>query len=181
VGIGAVRGVFLDRDGVLNRTRVQGTVTHPPRNVEEVQLLPGVAEALALLAGAGLRLVVVTNQPDVARGLQTMEAAEEINRHVLGQLPLDAIRACYHDDADSCTCRKPQPGLLIEAARDYGIDLEHSFMVGDRWSDIAAGQAAGCLTYLIDGPYNQRERCRPDFVVADLSEAARLILEAIAH
>jgi D-glycero-D-manno-heptose 1,7-bisphosphate phosphatase len=173
------RAVFLDRDGVLNRTRVRGTITYPPQSVAEVQILPGVREALTRLARSGLRLIAVTNQPDVARGLQTTVVAEAINRHVMAQLPLLAVRACYHDDGDACACRKPRPGLLLEAARDYGIDLGHSFMVGDRWSDVVAGQAAGCLTYLIDGPYNHRARCRPDFLVTDLSEAARLILGEI--
>jgi len=169
-------GVFLDRDGVLNRCFVREGVSRPPASVDEVEIMPGVSDALGLLAGQGLALLVVTNQPDVARGTQTREVVDEINRRLLALLPLTAILTCYHDDADRCSCRKPRPGLLIEAGRDHGVDLCRSFMVGDRWSDVVAGQSAGCLTFLIAGPYNQRERCAPDHVVTNLTEAAHRIV-----
>ena len=169
------RAVFLDRDGVLNRLSVRDGVLRPPADVGEVEILPGVPEALALLLAHDLVLLGVTNQPDVARGTQARAAVEGVNRHLLSRLPLQAILTCYHDDADGCSCRKPRPGLLLRAAEERGIDLRASFMVGDRWSDVAAGRAAGCLTFLVDAPYNERQRCQPDHVVADLSEAARRI------
>jgi D-glycero-D-manno-heptose 1,7-bisphosphate phosphatase len=171
------RAVFLDRDGVLNRTFVRDGVAHPPHSVEEVEVLPGVPEALELLRGLDMLLIGVSNQPDVARGIQTAEGVEAINRHLLSRLPLREIRCCFHDDADGCPCRKPKPGLLRDAAAAHGIDLAGSFMVGDRWSDVAAGQAAGCLTFLIEAPYNQAPRCSPDYVVDGLPEAARRIVE----
>src|SRR5213593_1252773 len=171
-----IPAVFLDRDGVLNRGVVRNGISCPPASVDEVEILPGVSEALGLLARQGLPLIVITNQPDVARGTQTREAVEQINRRLLERLPLTAILTCYHDDADGCACRKPRPGLLVQGARDHGVDLGRSFMVGDRWSDVVAGQAAGCLTFLIAGPYNQRERCAPDHVVTDLAEAAHQIV-----
>jgi D-glycero-D-manno-heptose 1,7-bisphosphate phosphatase len=168
--------VFLDRDGVLNGGVVRAGKPHPPGALSEVEILPGVPEACRDLAAAGLLLIGATNQPDVARGTQFREEVLRINQLLLRRLPLLEIRTCYHDDADACACRKPKPGLLLEAAREHDIDLARSFMVGDRWSDVAAGAAAGCLTFLIAAPYNERARCTPDHDVADLPEAARRIL-----
>jgi D-glycero-D-manno-heptose 1,7-bisphosphate phosphatase len=170
------RAVFLDRDGVLNRFFVYDGVTHPPANLEELEILPGVPAALDRLAAAGFKLVAVTNQPDVARGTQSRAAVEAINAHLVELLPLAAILACYHDDAAECDCRKPRPGMLREAARRWGIELGRSFMVGDRWSDVVAGQAAGCRTVLIETPFSRAERCRPDHTASDLAAAADWIL-----
>jgi D-glycero-D-manno-heptose 1,7-bisphosphate phosphatase len=164
--------VFLDRDGVLIRTHVREGIPRPAATLPEVAILPGVPDALALLKRLGFVLVCVTNQPDVARGTQLRANVEAVNAHLLARLPLDDLRTCFHDDADGCACRKPRPGMLLAAARDLGLDLSRSVMVGDRWSDVRAGSAAGCLTILIDAPYNQRSRCTPDWVVPDLPGAA---------
>ncbi len=172
----------MDRDGVLNRTAVVDGVPHPPGAVEELEVLPGVSEAVARLAGLGVPLVVVTNQPDVARGTQTREGVEAINAELRARLPgLTAVYCCFHDTADECGCRKPKPGLLTEAARAYNIDLGRSFMVGDRWSDVVAGKAAGCRTILIDLPYSKGEKCEPDFRVADLTEAVQIIVAELGR
>ena len=171
--------VFLDRDGVLNRTTVRAGTPYPPASVEAVEILPGVEAALRKLRERGLALVVVTNQPDVARGTQTKAVVEEINAHLARRLAVDAFYTCYHDNGDDCACRKPRPGMLRQAAEEHGIDLRRSFMVGDRWGDVAAGAAAGCQTLLVDMPYSQGERCNPDFRVANLSEAADVILSQI--
>jgi D-glycero-D-manno-heptose 1,7-bisphosphate phosphatase len=168
--------VFLDRDGVLNRAFVRDGVPHPPERVEEFELLPGVADALARLAAADFRLVVVTNQPDVARGTQTRRRVEEMNDRLRQALPVLDVLTCFHDDADGCGCRKPKPGLLLEAAHRWRLDLVRSFMIGDRWSDVVAGQAAGCRALLVDTPYSKRSRCSPDHCVADLPEGAAWIL-----
>jgi D-glycero-D-manno-heptose 1,7-bisphosphate phosphatase len=145
-----------------------------------VQILPGVADALKKLKAAGLPMFVVTNQPDVARGSQTRETVESINSYIKRQLPmLTAFYVCYHDNPDGCTCRKPGPGMLIQAAQEHGIDLAASFMIGDRWSDVVAGAAVGCKTFLFDVPYSQCHRCTPTHVVADLSEAAERILQSL--
>jgi D-glycero-D-manno-heptose 1,7-bisphosphate phosphatase len=167
--------VFLDRDGVLNSVFLRDGATHPPACVEEFALLPGAAEAVRRLH-AGFALVVVTNQPDVARGTQTREGVEAIHERLRTELPMLEVLACYHDDSDGCDCRKPKPGMLWEAAQRWQLDLRRSFLVGDRWSDVAAGQAAGCRTLLVETPYSSRERCRPDRCVRDLSEAAEWIL-----
>jgi len=175
------RAVFLDRDGVLNRFFVRDGVTHPPANLGELEILPGVPEALARLAGAGFRLVAVTNQPDVARGTQSRAAVEAINARLAELLPLATIVTCYHDDAKHCDCRKPKPGMLTQAAASGGIELGRSFMVGDRWSDVVAGQAAGCRSVLIPTPFSRAEQCRPDHVTKDLLSAADWILRLIAE
>jgi D-glycero-D-manno-heptose 1,7-bisphosphate phosphatase len=146
-------------------------------SVNEVEILPGVSDALNRLADKALPLIVVTNQPDVARGAQTRETVEQINTFIHERLPmLTAFYVCYHDNADNCQCRKPGPGMLIQASVEHGIDLPASFMVGDRWSDVVAGAAVGCKTFLFDVPYSQCHRCTPDHLVADLTGAAERIL-----
>jgi len=167
------QAVFLDRDGVLNRAIVRDSKSYPPRSVDDLEILPGVAEACGVLHQAGFLLIVVTNQPDVARGTQRKEVVEAINRVLAERLPLDEIRVCYHDDDDHCTCRKPQPGLLVQAARDWDIDLPTSFVVGDRWKDIEAGQRAGCRTVFLEcGDHTEIEPDHPDHRVSSLIEAA---------
>ncbi len=167
--------VFLDRDGVLNRTTVRNGVPHPPARLDEFELLPGVPEALGRLA-EHFPLFVVTNQPDVARGSQTLQRVEEMNNYLRCRMPVVEVLTCYHDNDDDCPCRKPRPGLLYQAARRWHIDLKRSFLVGDRWSDILAGQAAGCRTVLVDKPYSGGERCFPDHCASDLVGAADWIL-----
>jgi D-glycero-D-manno-heptose 1,7-bisphosphate phosphatase len=168
--------VFLDRDGVLNKTTVRDGITRSPDHLGQFEFLPGVPEAVQRLADAGFALVVVTNQPDVGRGLRRREDVEAIHDHLRSQLQLLDILVCYHDNGDNCVCRKPKPGMLLEAARRWPIDLRRSFMVGDRWSDVLAGQQAGCRTVLVETPYSSKERCVPDATVADLPEAADWIL-----
>jgi D-glycero-D-manno-heptose 1,7-bisphosphate phosphatase len=170
------RAVFLDRDGVLNRAEVRGGRPYPPSSVEGLEILPGVGGALGRLRDAGYLLVGATNQPDVARGTQTREAVEAINAALLAALPLDEIRVCY-EDGDDCPRRKPNPGLLLEAAEERGIDLSSSFMVGDRWRDVEAGRRAGCRTVFLDLGYDERRPDPPaDHTAADLPGAVAWIL-----
>ncbi len=168
--------VFLDRDGVLNRAVVRDGLPYPPENVASLELLPGVAEACATLRGAGFLLVVVTNQPDIARGTRTREDVEALNGRLAALLPVDDFRVCPHDDRDGCDCRKPSPGLLLTAARDRSIDLRRSVMVGDRWRDIESGRRAGCWTVFVDHGYSERRPERPDLTVRSLGEAVPWIL-----
>jgi D-glycero-D-manno-heptose 1,7-bisphosphate phosphatase len=166
--------VFLDRDGVINRAVVRQGRPYPPDAVEQLEILPGVEDALSRLRQAGFALVVVTNQPDVARGTQTRDRVEAIHARLLAALPIDEIRVCYHDDADACDCRKPAPGLLTRAPR---YDLPNSVMVGDRWKDIAAGQAAGVrLTILVEYRYDEPAVVEPDVRVSSLAAAVPWIL-----
>jgi len=170
------RAVFLDRDGVLNRALVRDGKPYPPRSVKEVKILPGVRGALRKLKGAGFLLICVTNQPDVARKKLSRKTVEAIHSFLLKTLCLDEIMACYHDDKDKCRCRKPLPGMLLDAAKKYSIDLGKSFMAGDRWRDIAAGKNAGCATVLVDYHYAEKKSVRPDARAGSLAEAAEWIL-----
>jgi D-glycero-D-manno-heptose 1,7-bisphosphate phosphatase len=167
--------VFLDRDGVLIPQRmVNGQLA--PTAGEHVDLLPGVADACAQLRDSGLLLVVVTNQPDIARGTVAWAEVDAIHALLRRQLPLDAVYVCPHDDADRCDCRKPQPGLLLRAAGDWDLELASSTLVGDRWRDIEAGRRAGCATVYIRSDYREIKPDRFDASVADLTEAAGWIL-----
>lgn len=171
------RAVFLDRDGVLNRAIVRGGKPYPPQTLAELEILPEVAPALGLLRNAGFLLIGVTNQPDVARGTQRRDVVEAINEAILERLPLREIVVCYHDDGDDCGCRKPRPGLICDAAGRYAVDLASSFMIGDRWRDIGAGQQAGCRAVFIDYGYAEaRPQRPPDYTATSLSDAAGWIL-----
>ncbi len=173
------KAVFLDRDGVLNRAVVRNGTPYPPANAAELVLTPNAKETLQGLKAQGFLLLVVTNQPDVAKGTTTRAAVEEINRKLASELPVDDIFVCYHQDSDRCDCRKPKPGMILDAARKHNVDLAESFMVGDRWRDVEAGQNAGCRTIFIDGVYEERQPARPaDARVHSLKEAADWILEA---
>jgi D-glycero-D-manno-heptose 1,7-bisphosphate phosphatase len=170
--------VFLDRDGVLNSAIVKKGKPHPPSSVEDLEIQEDVLPCLVSLRKAGFVLIGITNQPDVARGTQTREAVELINKTLLDKLPLADIKVCYHDEADHCDCRKPLPGLILQASDEYGIDLASSYMVGDRWKDVEAGQRAGCRSIWIDCGYDE---IGPDLALTErvlsLREAAALILE----
>ena len=170
------RAVFLDRDGVINRAIVRDGKPYPPASLEELEILPGVQEALQKLHDANYLLVVVTNQPDVARGTSKREDVELINAFLAAQLPIDDFKTCYHDSGDQCNCRKPLPGALIEAAQEHNIDLSKSFMVGDRWRDVEAGASAGCKTFFINYRYVEQKPDAPDFIVSSLLEAKKIIL-----
>jgi D-glycero-D-manno-heptose 1,7-bisphosphate phosphatase len=175
------RAVFFDRDGVLNESIVREGHPYPPANMEELKLFPESYAALIGLKQSGFLLFVVTNQPDVARGTQTREVVQAINDAIGAALPIDGFLVCWHDDADGCECRKPRPGLILEAARRYRVDLRHSFLVGDRWRDVDAGAAAGCRTVLIDRHYRERSpQHPPDFRAASLHSAVDWILAETA-
>jgi D-glycero-D-manno-heptose 1,7-bisphosphate phosphatase len=182
VGIGpgmssAARAVFLDRDGVLNRAVVRDGKPYPPPSLAEMEIVDGAAESLARLKDLGFLLLVVTNQPDVARGTQTLAAIQEMHDAMRRTLPLDDFLVCPHDDRDSCDCRKPAPGLMFEAQKRYGVDLARSFLVGDRWRDVDAGRAAGCRTVFLDQHYRERGPTQPpDAQVSTLVEAVNWIV-----
>ncbi len=176
----ARRAVFLDRDGVLNEAIVRDGKPYPPAGLHQLKLVPGAAPALQRLKQASFLLIVVTNQPDVARGTQTREGVERLHAAIAAALPLDAFYVCWHDDRAGCACRKPKPGLLLEAASRYAIDLRRSFLIGDRWRDIEAGTAAGCRTVQIDRGYNEKSpQSAPDCHAASLTDAVEWILGAL--
>jgi D-glycero-D-manno-heptose 1,7-bisphosphate phosphatase len=167
--------VFLDRDGVINRPLLIRGRPLPPPTLAEFELLPGVPPALEMLKSRGYWLIVVTNQPDVARGSGCRTTIDRMHEVLRQRLPLDAILTCFHDDADGCECRKPRPGMLLRAAEDLDLDLARSFMVGDRWRDIEAGRRAGCGTFFVDRGYDEAAPSTFDYRVGSLPEAAGII------
>lgn len=168
------RAAFLDRDGVINEAIVCGGRPYSPSSIEETRIPADVAPALVRLKAAGYRLVVVTNQPDVARGRQARSTVEAINALLAERLPIDEFRVCYHDDADRCGCRKPAPGLLLLG---HPHDLARSVMIGDRWRDIEAGRRAGVrATILIDHHYQEPIVSEPDRRARSLVEAVDWLL-----
>ena len=169
--------MFLDRDGVLNKVVFRAGVLGSPRDPAELEIVPEAAAALSQLRAAGFLLVCVTNQPEVARGELRIDRLEAINAVIRRQLPLDDLLVCCHQDADGCHCRKPKPGMLLEAAGRHNIDLQASFMVGDRWRDVEAGAAAGCRTAFLDGGYEDRAPAvAPNATVSSLDAAVAWIL-----
>jgi D-glycero-D-manno-heptose 1,7-bisphosphate phosphatase len=174
------RAVFLDRDGVLNEAVIRAGKPYPPASVAELVIAPEIKPALLLLRNAGFLLIVVSNQPDVSRGKTAKEDIEAINATLCSQLPLDEIRTCYHDDADQCSCRKPAPGMLLEAALAHKLDLSACFIVGDRWRDVEAGFRAGCKTVFLDRGYREKRPAHADGIVRSLPEAVAWILSCTA-
>lgn len=173
--------VFLDRDGVLTEASIVDGVPQSPRLASEMRILPEAAPACEALRTVGLALICVTNQPEIARkNLDPAElgAMNEILRSALG---LDEVVVCPHHDADRCDCRKPLPGMILDAATRLGIDLAASFTVGDRWRDVDAGSAAGTATVFIDRGYDEALREEPDVTVGGIEEASEWIIEQIAR
>jgi D-glycero-D-manno-heptose 1,7-bisphosphate phosphatase len=172
--------VFLDRDGVINESIVRDGRPYAPTRIEDFVIFPGVPEAVSRLREAGYAVIVATNQPDVGAGRQSRQVVEEMHEHLQRQLTVDAVKVCYHVDQDRCACRKPKPGMLIEAAKEHSIDLARSWMVGDRWRDVGAGKAAGCRTAFVDYGYSEERPEHPDVVVGSLADAMPFILEGTA-
>jgi D-glycero-D-manno-heptose 1,7-bisphosphate phosphatase len=168
--------VFLDRDGVLNEPVVRDGRPHPPASLADLVVTPDTEVACRALGAAGLLLIVVTNQPDLARGHASREEVEAINQELRRRLALDDVLVCPHDDQDGCACRKPAPGLLLKAASRWGVDLGRSVMVGDRWRDVEAGRRARCATVLVHREYAERHATGADHVVGDLRAAVPWIL-----
>jgi len=171
------KAAFLDRDGVLNRKMPEGQYV---TRWEEMRFLPGAAEAILLLRQAGFRVIVVSNQRCVAKGLLSVEELESMHRRMCQRFAatgakIDAVYYCPHDSEPACPCRKPAPGLLLQAAREHQIDLESSWMIGDSMSDMEAGHRAGCKTALLQDA-TERRAGLADVVAPSLLEAAYGIL-----
>ncbi len=171
-----VKAVFLDRDGVINRAYTNNKKPIPPSTIHELVILPRVEESLNLLKSEGFKLIVVTNQPDVSRGKTSKENVELINSTLLSKLEIDRFYTCYHDSHHLCSCRKPKPGLLIQASNDYNIDAANSFLIGDRRTDILAGNSFGCKTFFIDYNYAEEKPTTMNYISKDLWDATQKII-----
>jgi D-glycero-D-manno-heptose 1,7-bisphosphate phosphatase len=153
--------------------------SYAPRNLNDFRLYPEAKTVLTDLKRAGYLLVVVTNQPDVGKGLISQSTLDQMHERIREELGVDRIEVCPHTQSDRCSCRKPKPGMLFSVASEYQIDLTKSFMVGDRASDVAAGLAAGCKTIFIDLDYvSELKPESPGHTVRSIAEAARIILAA---
>ena len=174
------KAIFLDRDGVIINSIVINGKPYAARKLESIKILPNVKESLNRLKFDNWKIFVVTNQPDVARGIISKEDVEEINTYLEKMLPITKFYTCYHDDEDSCNCRKPKPGFLISAALTNEIDLNKSYMIGDRWKDIEAGKRAGCKTFFIDYDYKEKKPTNYTYRVKSLNEAVEIIMGQVA-
>jgi D-glycero-D-manno-heptose 1,7-bisphosphate phosphatase len=170
------RAILLDRDGVLNYSELRLGKPYAPTRFQDFKIIPGTFEALSSLKEKGFSLAVVTNQPDVGNGKVKKEIVERMNAELLSKLPIDTVKVCYHSQTDGCKCRKPEPGMLIDAAEELKADIFTSYMIGDRWSDILAGKTAGCTTILINRHYNEQSADRPDFTAPSMMAAVTTIL-----
>tara|TARA_B100001123_G_scaffold37743_1_gene39056 strand:- start:584 stop:1129 length:546 start_codon:yes stop_codon:yes gene_type:complete len=170
--------VFFDRDGVINQALVRRGHPYSPANLEQFTWVKGIHDVCEQLKSVGFVLICVTNQPDVGRGLQSHAAVENLHTKIMDALPLESIYSCYHDGIEDCACRKPKPGMLLEAANEYGVDLTRSWLIGDRWKDVDAGNAAGCKTVFVDYGYDEKLNTAPNHRVSDVREIPPVILQA---
>jgi len=171
-----IKAVFLDRDGVVNKAIIINGRPYPPLTLKEMEILPGVLQGITLLKKNGYHVFIVTNQPDVARGLTNIEKVKEMNFYLEKELSIDEVFCCIHDGKEGCSCRKPKPGMILDAAMKWNIDLSKSYIVGDRWRDIEAGKAASIITILIDYKYEEK-RVEPDYVCKSFLEVVSYILK----
>jgi D-glycero-D-manno-heptose 1,7-bisphosphate phosphatase len=171
------RAVFLDRDGVINKTVVVDGKPYPPSSVKELEIFEGVDQSIDRLIKKGFEIVVVTNQPDLARGKTDLKAVEDIHNQIRQKTKIKNFFICPHDELDQCICRKPKTGLLIQAKIALDLDLQNSFMIGDRWKDIQAGQRAGCKCFFINFSYSEKLPNPPYIEVKSLTEATKFIIE----
>ena len=151
------KAVFLDRDGVLNKSIIKNGKPFPPKNLDELIIPDEVKSGIIKLKKEKFILIMITNQPDISRGKTNITKVKEINEYVKNMLGLDDIFMCIHDDVDNCKGRKPNPGMIFDAKSKWNIDLQKSFLIGDRWKDIQAGKNAGIGTFLLEHNYEEKK------------------------
>ncbi len=176
---GARRAVFLDRDGVLNEAMIRDSRAYAPLTLEDFRLVEGAGAQVGRLRRAGLVPIVFTNQPEIARGALAPEILDRMHERLRAAVPVEDVLVCAHDPDDGCACHKPKPGMLHAAAARWDLDLQGSFVVGDRWRDIDAGRAGGCYTVLIERPYSQCATAHTS--VPTLAAAVDHILARLGH
>ena len=169
------KAVFLDRDGVINKAIIKNGKPLSPNSLNELEILPGVRQSITKLKKLNFVCLVVTNQPNVARKKIDKNSVIQMNNYLKNEIPLDDIFVCYHDDKDNCDCRKPKPGLLLEAGKKWDVDFKKSFMIGDRWRDIQSGEKAGCKTIYLDYNYKDIKPKNPNFITDTLLNATYLM------
>ena len=160
------RAVFIERDGILNEVRTGPKQQITPLSLEEFKIIPEAAAPLKKLKAVGFVLIATTNQPGLSRGYQSRRELDRMHDMLRRSFPLDDIMLCPHDEADHCPCRKPRPGLLIEAAFKWHLSLDHSFVISDKWQDAEAARTAGCTSLMVKSPWISQ--VHHDFVLPDL-------------
>jgi D-glycero-D-manno-heptose 1,7-bisphosphate phosphatase len=151
------KAFFFDRDGVINKAKLIQNKPHPPSSIEELELTSGIERLINFLVLKNYLIIVITNQPDIARGTKKKSEDKKINDYLMSKLKINKIYVCYHDNVDNCNCRKPKIGNIIAAKNFYNINMEKSFFIGDRRSDILAGNKSGCKSIFIDYNYDEEK------------------------
>ena len=169
------RAIFLDRDGTLNKAFIKNGLPFSPSSFNEFEILPGVKESILKLKKLNFVCLLITNQPDVSRGKIKKKAVIQMNNFLKSEIKLDDIFVCYHDDHDNCECRKPKPGLLLNAKKKWNINLNKSYMIGDRWKDVQAGINAGCKTVFINNNYKETKEVKANFITDSLLNAVYIL------
>jgi D-glycero-D-manno-heptose 1,7-bisphosphate phosphatase len=167
-------GVFIERDGILNQARIERQYQVSPLTLEDFRINLEALPLLKKLKAAGLILIATTNQPGLSRGYQSRRELDRMHDILRQKFPLDDILVCPHDETDRCPCRKPKPGLLVEAAFQWHLDLDHSFVVSDKWQDAEAARTAGCTSLLLQSPW--LGTVHRDLVLPDLGAIVDKIL-----
>ena len=168
------QATFIERDGILNRVRVERQHQVSPLTMEEFVVNEAIAPLLGKLKAAGLLLIATTHQPGLSRGYQSRRELDRMHDRLRQTLPLDDILVCPHDETDRCPCRRPQPGLLVEAGFKWHLDLDRSVVISDKWQDAEAGRMVGCTSLLLQSPWIGN--VHHDFVLPDLDAIVDKVL-----
>ncbi len=169
------RAIFLDRDGVINKSKVVKGKPFPPLSLEEFEFNAGIKSVIVALEDKNFKKIIITNQPDVERGKTSKKNIEDIHAFILKYLSIDEIYVCWDAYDGASDLKKPSPGLILKAAKEHNISLKDSFMIGDRWKDIDAGSRAGCKTIFIDYNYDEKLNIAPDYIISDVRDALKII------
>jgi len=171
------KAVFLDRDGVLSKTQIKNGKSFAVKNLKDFKLFCHSRESVKKLKLAGFMVIVVTNQPDVGKKIISKIVLNKMHKKLKNKTNVDAIYTCTHTQNNNCYCRKPKPGMILNAAKKFNIDLKKSFMVGDRFSDIIAGQKAKCRSIFLDKKYFEKKPKSQEATFSNLKQATNYILK----
>ena len=175
------RAIFLDRDGIINKPIIENGKPYPPQRMKDFKFLHEIHKLLKQLKILKFKLLIITNQPDVARGVQSKDQVDEFHGLIMNELPIDRIYTCFHDNDDLCNCRKPKPEMIFQGKKDFDLDLNDCWMIGDRSIDIEAGIAAGCRTIFLDNDYLEKKPEKADYKITHLNQIFEIIKTKMNH
>lgn len=171
-----IKNIFLDRDGVVNDVVIRNSKVESPRIVQEFCVKNEFIEFYNLISQRGINLFVVSNQPDISRGLMNENELDLMNEKLNSKFNFKEIMYCKHDDKDGCYCRKPKPGMVIKLMKKHNLKRNETILVGDSWKDIEAGINSGISTIFLSQSYNASLKTNADFVINNLSEIFHLTI-----